>query len=144
MINVIAHRSFHFKQEEIIKDQNTGENIAILKNQININARPEVQGLPEWVKETEHFQLAQEDGTIQEVSFVAADKRRGRINNEPKAKFVGIPQAQLADPNQAAEVAETGKTTGVFDPGAIPLGGAVPAGKDWPKSADQNNAGLAG
>lgn len=141
MINVIAHRTFHFREFDIVKDKND-ENVAILKNEIIIAADPKVQKLPEWVKKDELFDMATQDGTLQEVTFVPG-RKKPILDNRPKG-LAGIPRAQFADPNEAAEEAETGKVTPKFDDGATPLGGQISAGVDWPKNQDPNGSGLAG
>lgn len=139
-INVQAFRSFHFRKFNIVTDVRSSELVAVLEKEIIIEPKAEIQTLPDWVKDDELFDMAMSDGTLREVNFVE-QKKKPTIDNRPKVNITGIPRAQLADPNEGAKIAETGKG---FDANAQPLTGQVAAGSNWPKEADKNNSGLAG
>ena len=117
-MQIISGRQFLFEKESYHKNDTTGELTRHVETNITVRAIPQAQVVPDWVKDTDLFKAAVEDGTIVEVEFQGAAPTFA-VNNESKAGLSGAQQniAPLATDTGAQQPAQTQQPQTGLQPG---------------------------
>jgi hypothetical protein len=80
-MQIICTKRLHFQEHEIVKNEKTDENVAIVKRSIIVAPSIHPQTVPDWIKNDDLFGLSEDDETIKVVNVLSTPKTKGNVKS---------------------------------------------------------------